>query len=278
MKKLNLFLLIFITLSSIIVSCDDNEDPTNPTNYDQQQVLAQNYAFIQDVYSDIFDMLCQASGDSALMASGSGSIAGAIVTYTSGTEIFTFTFPAKSTNAKTGTFTADLDGDFQKKGTVAHITFDEFKVGGSLITGSNDITNTDVEGAKTTGTTITYSDSIFNAKIIKGVDTITVNATYSVDWMIGDTTTLVDDQYWFSGNIAGYANPNKSFTASVPTNSKVLVTPSCQYIQSGIVNAVTHTLDINNNPKTTTVSIDFGSGCDNLVTITMNGTIITFPM
>jgi len=279
MKKLNLFLFILIAVSFFNVSCD--KDSSNSANYDQQQALAQNYAFIQDVYSDIFDLLCQASGDSALMASHSGTISDATVNYNPLTKTFVFTFSAKSTNAKNGEFTAELDGDFQEVGTVAKITFNNYKVGGNLIQGSNNIINKGkIDGKKTTGTIINYSDSV-NAQIIKGGETINVSALYNVEWMIGDSTILSDDQYWFSGNISGSVNPNKSFTATVLNNStdRVLYTPECLYIQRGIINAVMNTLDENNNPKQTTVGIDFGTVCDNMVKITMqDGTIANFPM
>ncbi len=281
MKKILLSLFIFVAVLFTFISCNKNSDTTNPTNFDQQSALAQNYAFIQDVYSDIFDLVCQASGDSALMASHSATIAGATVVFDSIANKFVFTFPTKSTNGKTGEFTADLDGngDFQEVGTVAHISFNDYKVNGNSVQGSNDITNRGkIGGKKTTGTIITYSDSVF-AIVIKGADTIHVTANYSVDWSMGDTTTILDDQYLFSGSITGYTNPNKWFQSDVSPTHKVLVTPACQWIQSGIITTHTHTLDASNNPKVTTVEIDFGTVCDNSVKITMDdGTIINFPM
>jgi hypothetical protein len=282
MKKIKLFLLVFVGLSITLVSCDKNSDSNNPTNYDQQSALAQNYAFIQDVYGDIFDLLCQATGDSALLASHAGTIAGATVTYDSIDNKFIFTFPTKSTNGKSGEFTADLNGDFQDVGTVTHISFNNYSVNGNLIQGTNDITNKGKIGGKgtTLGPVITYSDSI-SALILKGGDSISVAANYTVEWMLGANIFLVnDDQYLFSGAITGTTlnNPNKWFQATVNPANKVLFTPACQWIQSGIITSEMHTLDASNNPKITTTVINFGSGCDKQVMITMDGTSVTFDM
>ncbi|MEI6696304.1 MAG: hypothetical protein WCO13_09555 [Bacteroidota bacterium] len=281
MKKMLLTLFVFIAITFVFTSCNKNTDTTNPLNFNQQSALAQNYAFIQDVYGDIFDLVCQASGDSALMASHTGTIAGATVVFDSITNKFIFTFPTKSTNGKAGEFTADLDGngDFQEVGTVAHISFNDYKVNGNSVQGSNDITNRGkIGGKKTTGTIITYTDSVF-ATIIKGADTIHVTANYNVDWSLGDTSTVLDDQYLFSGSINGYSNPNKWFQADVSPTNKVLVTPACQWIQSGIISAQMHTLDASNNPKLTTVQIDFLPGCTKQVQVTMDdGSSITFDM
>ncbi|MFZ4399003.1 MAG: hypothetical protein ACOYO1_03125 [Bacteroidales bacterium] len=281
MKKILLF--TFIAISAILTSCDKSSDSSNPANYDQQSLLAQNYAFIQDVYGDIFDLLCQATGDSALIASHVGNIAGATVVFDSINNKYVFTFPAKSTNGKTGEFTADLDGDFEDVGTVAKISFNNYKVNGNAVQGSNDITNRGKIGGKSTnlGPTITYSDSIY-AQVIKGGETINVAAVFSVDWMLGDTLQVNDDQYWFSGTITGTINPNKWFQSVVNPSNKVLIVPlaTCQWIQSGIITTTTHTLDANNNPLQSDIQIDFGTGCNNLVQITMlaDGTILTFPM
>ncbi len=283
MKKLHLFLVLGIALSFSMVSCNKSEDVTNTKNYDKQTALAKDYAIAQDVYSDIFDLLCQASRDSALKSSSHTSvIVGATVVYTPATKTFSFTFPTKATNGKSGNFTAVLDknGNFEEVGTKAQITFSNYSVGGSTILGSNDITNRGKIGGKTTGITITYTDSVYNAQIIKGADTISANAVYSVDWMLGDTTTITDDQYLFSGTISGTVlHQNKSFTATVTANNKVLVTTACQYIQSGIVNAVMNTVDINNQPVVTNVIVDFitADGCANFVQINMDGIIITVP-
>ena len=284
MKKLNL-LLLSVALSLTIISCDKSDNPSDPIipNYDKQTALAKDYSFAQDAYSDIFDLLCQASADTALKSSPYTSVVGgANVTFNPATKTYVFNFPAKSTNGKVGNFTAVLDknGDFQEIGTKATITFDNYSVGGSLIQGSNEIINKNVSGNKNTasGFTISYSDSIHNSKIIRGTDTIIVNAAYTVDWELHNLIDIDDDQYWYSGNISGYSNPNKSFTAVVPATNRVLVAAACQWIQSGIITATTHTLDDNNTPKTTTFEINFGSACDSQVQITIDGTIATFDM
>ncbi|MCP4180226.1 MAG: hypothetical protein GY756_20880 [bacterium] len=281
MKKLNLFLFIFIAMSLTIVSCDD-DDSTNPASYEQQQALAQDYAFMQDVYNDIFDLLCQASSDPTLMTSGSATIGGAAVTYDAATETYVFTFPViKTTNITTGSFTAVLNGNYKEQGTVANITFNNYSVGGNLVTGSNVIINTGTSVKKTTGPTISYTDSVYNATITRGTEVINVDAVYYVDWMLGDTTTTADDEYLFSGTANGsVVNSSKSFSAVISANNKVLVTTACQYIQSGIIDAVMNTLDANNQAVQTNVTIDFitSDGCNNLVQVNTDGTIVTFPM
>ncbi|MFZ4739571.1 MAG: hypothetical protein ACOYLE_00215 [Bacteroidales bacterium] len=283
MKKLNSIFLIF-ALSITIISCDKSDNPSDPIipNYDKQTELAKDYSFAQDAYSDVFDLLCQASVDSALKSpSHSSVIGGANVTYNPATKTYIFNFPSKSTNGKVGNFSAVLDknGDFLEIGTKAAITFDNYSVGGSLIKGTNNIINKNVSNKNTaTGVTYSYTDSIQNSMIIRGTDTIFVNAAYTVDWELHDIFTIDDDQYWYSGNISGYSNPNKSFSAVVPTASRVLVAAACQWIQSGIITATTHTLDENNAPKTTTMIINFGTGCDKQVQITIDGTIATFDM
>ncbi|NVN96155.1 MAG: hypothetical protein HXX18_12845 [Bacteroidetes bacterium] len=254
MKKINLF-LSFIALLFITVSCNKSDDPNAPVNYEQQQTLAKNYAFIQDVYGDIFDLLCRASDDSVLMASGNANIGGAVVSYTPSTHLYTFIFPSS------GSFEANLNGDFRNLGTVANITFNNYTVGGNPITGNIKITNTGVQGFKssnTIGPIISFTDSIYNATITKGGEVINVNALFHIDWMMGDTTIITDDQYKFSGNINGVVSPYKSFSAVIQTGHEVIVNTISPYIQSGLINALMRTPNSDNNAAIeTNVQIEF---------------------
>lgn len=282
MKKL--FILFFaISISALIIySCDKD---SNTANYTQQTGLAQDYAFVQGIYSDIFKFICQASGDSTLAATGVGMIGGANVIYDSINDKYTFNFGnIKSTNGKSGSFVADCDGDFQEQGTKTSISFNNFYVGNSRVEGSNDITN---QGklSKTTGVTIQFIDSISNAIIIKGNDTITFNAGYSVAWALNSPTNPLDDIYTFGGYISGSTNSGKSFTANISPNALIVFSPSCSHILSGVITMVMNTLDTNNTTVTTNVSVDFiqgdgpnNDGCNNQITVTTNGVIASFPL
>lgn len=277
MKKI-LILFFVLGLSGIIfVSCDKND---STPDYTQQSALAQDYAFIQGIYSDIFELLCQASGDSALIASGVGMIEGANVVYDSINHTYQFNFGTKkSINGKSGSFTAVSDGKFENQGTKTTVFFNDFKVGDSRVEGSNDITN---QGklSKKLSTLIQFSDSITNAKVIKGSDTMVFNATYSVLWALNDTTITTDDEYTFGGSVSGSTNTNKSFSASISPNNLILFTPACTHIVSGIITMVMTTLDSNNAPLTTNVSVDFitSDGCNNQISVNTNGTIVSFPL
>lgn len=278
MKK-NLILILLLSISGILFySCDKNED--NQVDYSQQTTLAQNYAFVQGIYSDIFELLCQASDDSALIASGAGLIGGASVIYDSVNDTYTFEFGSiKSTNGKSGSFIADCDGDFKAQGTRTSIAFNNFYVGNSKVEGSNDITNMG-KLSKKTNPSLLYTDSVSNAKIISGNDTITFNAGYSVNWFVNDSVNLFDDEYTFGGFVTGYTNTNKSFKADVSPANLIIFTPSCTHIVSGIINMVMHTPNTSNGMDTTAVIVDFiqSDGCNNQIQVSTNGTIVSFPL
>ncbi len=282
MKKLYILFFAIIISSIIIYSCDKD---SNTANYTQQTGLAQDYVFVQGIYSDIFKLICLASGDSSLAVTGIGMIGGANVVYDSINDKYTFNFGnIKSTNGKSGSFVADCNGDFQEQGTKTSISFNNFYVGNSRVEGSNDITN---QGklSKTTGVTIQYTDSITNAIIIEGNDTITFTAGYSVAWSLNSPTNPLDDIYTFGGSISGSTNSNKSFSATISSNALIVFSPSCSHILSGIINMVMNTIDSNNAPVVTNVTVDFiqgdgpnNDGCNNQITVTTNGTIASFPI
>jgi len=277
MKKLIILFFVIGIFGISIISCD--KDNTT-TNYNQQTAIAQNYAFVQGIYSDIFKLVCLASGDSTLMASGTGVIGGANVVYDSVNHTYQFNFGTKkSINGKSGAFTADCDGNFQDQGTKTNISFNNFYVGNSRVEGSNDITNMG-KLSKKTGITILYSDSIHNAKIITANDTTIFNAGYSVSWSLNNIFNTQDDEYTFGGFINGSTGPNKSFTANISPSNLIFFTPACSHIVSGIINMVMNTIDTNNAPVTTNVTVDFiqSDGCNNQIQVTTNGTIVSFPI
>jgi len=268
---LTLFCFYFFT------SCDKDNNTT--PDYSKQTELTKEYAFIQDIYNDIFDLISRATSDTALNLSGNGSIGGAAVTYFQGSNTYLFNFGGTKTNDKNGKFEVNLNGDFQETGTKATVSFIDYKVGNKNVSGSNDITNMG-KIVKKTGLSIIYTDSIYNAKITDNSDTVFFNAVYSVEWILNNPLNSNDDQYLFGGYLTANTNSGNTFTAIITSNNRLLVTTSCQWIVSGIINFTTTTLNSNNTPVVTNIIIDFISsdGCNNQISVNIDGTIFNVPL
>lgn len=276
--KNNLTILLVTFVGFFWLTSCDKENNTTP-DYTQQTELTKEYAFIQDIYSDIFDLICQATKDSLLNINGSGVIQGANVTFSQTNNTYLFNFGNTKTSDRSGKFEVNLNGDFQETGTKATVSFIDYKVGNKNVGGSNDITNMG-KIVKKTGMSIIYSDSIYNAKITNNTDTVSFNALYTVEWIINNPSTISDDQYLFGGSLTANTNTGKSFTANITSNNRLLITTTCQWIVSGIINLVTTTLNSSNSPVVTNITVDFISsdGCNNQMSINIDGTIITVPL
>jgi len=277
MKKILYFTILSLLFFVAFISCD-KENNTTP-DYAQQTELTKEYAFIQDIYNDIFDFICQATKDSLLNTNGSGIIGGANVTYFQNSNTYLFNFGNTKSNDRSGQFEVNLNGDFEETGTKATVSFIDYKVGNKNVSGSNDITNMG-KVVKKSGMSIIYTDSVFNAKITNNTDTISFNAVYSVEWILNNPFTMSDDQYLFGGSLSATTNTGKSFTANITTNNRLLVTTTCQWVVSGIINLVTTTINSNNTPVVTNIIIDFISsdGCNNQILVNIDGTIFTVPL
>ncbi len=275
MKKTIMSLLMFAIIAIIVSSC--NKDNNSTTTTSVQTNLAQKVALIQGVYSHVFNLVCQASNDSAIM-SGLGHLNGATVTYNSGTHTFTFMYGnLKSSDSTSGVFVATVtEGNFQDSAATCLITFNGYSVNGYTFQGSNSITNLG-------GTTIkTFTDSITNTKIVKGTDTTTFNGSYKIEWDNGvSTPSFSDDQFTFqSDNFNVVTNNNCTVTGNISPANKLRITTQCQYIVYGIINMTMHSLDSSNQNVTNVVTIDFitADSCNPQVNVTVDNTQYSFPL
>lgn len=277
MKKITTILICSIFCLFLFMSCVKENNPT--PDYTQQTELTKDYAFVQDIYNDIFDLISQATSDSLLNTTGSGNIGGATVTFSQLTNTYLFNFGNIKTNDKSGKFEVNLNGDFQETGTKASVSFIDYKVGNKNVQGSNDITNMG-KVVKKSGISIIYTDSIYNAKITNNTDTVTLNAVYTVEWILNNPLTTSDDQYLFGGQLSATTNTGKSFVANIASNNRLLVTSTCQWIVSGIINMTTTTFDSNNAPVVTNITVDFISsdGCNNQILVNVDGSTFTVPL
>jgi len=275
MKKSIMSLLMIAIFAFMVSSCNKDNNSTSTTSV--QTNLAQKVALIQGVYSHVFNLVCQASNDSAIM-SGLGHLDGATVTYNSGTHTFTFMYGnLKSTDSTTGVFVATVTGgNFQDSASTCLITFNGYTANGYTFQGTNNITNLG-------GTTVkSFTDSITNTKIIKGTDSTTFNGSYKIQWDNGVLTpSTSDDEFTFQSDYFNVAtNNNCSVTGYISPSNKLRITTQCKYIVYGIINMTMHSLDSNNQNVTNNVTIDFitADSCNPQVNVTVDNTQYSFPL
>ena len=267
--------MLVAMLAILATSC--KKDTSSTSTMDTQTALAQKVAFLQGVYSKAFNMVYQASSDSTIMNTGMGQLNGATVIYNSTTHTFTFTFGStKSGNTTTGSYVATVTGgNIKDSAAYCHINFTGYTQNGYTIIGANDIRNLG-------GTSIkTFSDTVSSTKCIKGNDTTTFAATYSIVWDNGTATpTFADDEFTFSGNFNTSSNNGSSVVGTIPVANKLRITTQCQYIVYGILNMTMNSLDSNNQNVTNNVIVDFitSDGCNAQVSVTVDNTQFSFPL
>ncbi|MBK8848093.1 MAG: hypothetical protein IPO27_16770 [Bacteroidetes bacterium] len=167
-----------------------------------------------------------------------------------------------------GKIIAVFTGRYRNPGTVISISFDNYFVNNNKIEGTKTITNNGFNNSNH----LSYSIVVSNGKITKpDGSTLTWNSTRTREWISGYSTqgNHKDDEYLISGSASGTSFKGISFAANI--TQPLLVSPSCKWIMSGIVE-----LTPQGKPTRT---INFGSGnCDDQATITIKNKTFTITL
>ena len=256
----NLF-LIALACCFTIVGCkkSDRDDDTSTNS-------SEDYAFSTGLVYDIFKIVHQASNTSTGIVSStildSTSVFGCDTIIFDGstnpkTLRVNFDNCASSTSSRSGYIDASYNGFYDDLGTVTTISIynyilDEFAIiSGTITYQYNGILN------GYPNYTITFTEvKIQNNQNQK----IFYSGSYQLTIITGESTPLFnDDVYEITGSTTGRALKGNLFSAQVV--DKLTINGNCNWVSSGQALVKPET-------KTTRV-LNFGSSCDNKVTVTL---------
>lgn len=164
-----------------------------------------------------------------------------------------------------GSIAISFSGHYRDSGSYHSTTFNNYFVNDNQVLG----TRTRVNNGKNNAGNYTITYNVSNASIIlaNNAGTISWAANITTEWIAGHSTqTWIDDVYLITGSSNGTRLNGTAFTKTI--TSALRKEMICPNIVSGTVDVVR-----SNKPNLT---IDFGSGnCDNIATVTVNGTTFT---
>ncbi len=164
-----------------------------------------------------------------------------------------------------GMILVSFTGRYYHPGTIITTTFDQYYVNDNQIEGTKTVTNM---GFNDSGNM--HWDIVVNGVITLSNDggTITWNSQRGREWIEGIVTPFNrwDDIYLITGTATGTRANGLSWTRTIVSPLRVVL--ACRFIVSGTVNI---------QPQGRPLRVlDFGDGtCDNIATVTVNGTIHT---
>jgi len=255
--KLITRLFLFTFLSITVISCrkDDREKDTETfSSVDNSEA--------ETSFADVFNQLdAVADTVSGLRATGC-----AIVTLSPADTInfpktLTIDFGTGCTGSdgivRKGKITAKFTGKYRKTGTVITVTLNNYYRNDRLIKGTKVITNKGVNSAGN----FYYTISVTDASITGPNGTIYWTSERQREWIEGSSTAAVaDDVYLLTGSASGTGTKGNTFTVIITDALKFAT--ACKWIQSGKIKLQPANL--------ATRFIDFGSGCDDKATVTIN--------
>lgn len=261
--------LSIILLTSLFTGCRKNDrDADIETNSARDNSIAENS------FAGIFKAIGEFTDSTSLLR------AGGCATYTVD-SIGTASWPKTLTidygtsncmcadgNLRKGKIIASFSGRYRDSLTVITITLLNYYHNNNLVqAGTHTITN---NGHNAAGN-LTYSINVQNANISTSYGTITWNSLRTREWISGESTLLnpMDDVYSIVGSANGTSTSGNGF--NVVIYNPLIVALNCQHIQQGALSLSPFNLS--------TRYIDFGSGtCDNIATVTINGTVYTITL
>lgn len=165
--------------------------------------------------------------------------------------------------SRRGRLFATFTGPYGEAGTVITITPQDYHVNDHLVQGTKVVTNAGPNADEDTYFTVDVNGTLTAPD---GSWTSTHSYQRRRTWIDGEgTITPFDDVYLITGGGSGVNRNGLAFTVSITTPLRVEI--GCLWIVSGVQNITPQGLS--------TRTIDFGNGCDNQVTVTVNGFTIT---
>ncbi len=279
-KQLSLGILtLVIVCAGIFSSCKkkETEEKDSDTTSAADQALASTT--VNDMTS-ISDEAGRNNSISSFRTSESNALLSSCATLTFDTlaAAKTITVNFGATNClgndgrdRRGEIILSFTGRYRDSSTVITVTPQNYFVNDNQVTGSKTITNQGHNAAHH----LVYSINA-NIQIIKAnnAGTVTWQSTRSREWTAGESTlTWQDDLYSITGSASGT-------TANGNTFQSVITSPLIRNMAIGCRKNFTQGVLAHTPGGKATRFIDYGNGaCDNLATVTINGTVynITLP-
>lgn len=163
-----------------------------------------------------------------------------------------------------GIITISYSGKYRDSGTVITHSFNNYFVNDHQLLGTKTVTNNGLDSNGYLSYSIVVAGSVIKPN---NGGTITWNSTRTRTWIAGSSTlSWLDDVYLISGSANGITASATSFTMLITTPLQKNI--GCKHFVSGV-------LEITPSGKPVRI-IDYGNGtCDNIVTLTVNGTSYT---
>jgi hypothetical protein len=162
-----------------------------------------------------------------------------------------------------GRLFATFTGPYGQQGTVITITPQDYHVNDHLVEGTKVVTNAGPTADGNTFFTVVVNGSVTAPD---GSWTSTHNYQRTRTWIAGEgTPNPFDDVYLITGGGSGVNRNGLPFTVQITTPLRIEI--GCPWIVSGVQ-------EVTPQGRPARV-IDFGNGCSNQVTITVNGFSVT---
>lgn len=279
MKKMSLYSIsmLAVAMSVIFASCGEKQKTEEVKDLDTTP--ASDEVLASSVSNDMISIADEAgrtysvssfktSDTNGLLSVSCASIT--VDTVSSSTKTITVNFGNTNCTCvdgrtRRGMLQLTFSGKYRDSLTVITVTPMNYYVNDNLVTGSKTITNKGHNNANH----LVYEISA-NLLITKPMGGGSINwlSTRSREWISGESTTSWnDDVYAITGSASGYTSGNAIFTSIITSPLIRNMSFSCRrHFVQGIIE---HTP----SGKAARI-IDFGNGvCDNLATVTINGTV-----
>ncbi len=273
MKKLSLIISLAGFFGFLVILSSCNKDNAKP---DTEFTAAADDAYAEQVFDNVTNI-----ADEAYDASSNGFKStegwiylGDCATVTLDTTSFPYllTIDFGDTNClcndgryRRGKILVSFTGRYYHPGTIITTTFDQYYVNDNQVEGIKTITNMGFNDGNNM-----YWDITVNGVITLANDggTITWDSQREREWIDGIQTRFNkwDDKYLITGTATGKRANGLHWTKTIVSPLRIEL--ACRFIVSGTVNI---------QPEGRALRVlDFGDGtCDNIATVTVNGTTYT---
>jgi hypothetical protein len=283
MKKTMLITGVIAMFAIGFISCtkenagDDQNNTTIPPTSQNASKSVQDNAVAESIFSGVFNQVDKASRDakSGFKTDSSSCPVVTINSISSYPMTVTIDFGQNCTcydgRVRSGQIIAVLSGPYLDSGSVATVTFSQYKeiVNGKEYSVQATETHTNM-GHNAAGHQV-FGYNVQDAVITSVDGVIHWNSTRLHEWIEGDTTlfNIWDDVYLVTGDADGTNTTGESFSINILTPLRVQI--SCSYIVSGTLEVITQA-----NPA---ITLDYGDGtCDNIATAYVYGYTVVIYM